>query len=151
MKKLCCKELREIFSRVRTSISEESFLLVSLNRGDCGLIGKELSRFQHFFSITLEEKESTLIVSEEDWSRVSSLVEAFKLQGPFKLIDFGLELDLNTIGFLAEVTRILAEEGISVLALSTYKRDYLLVKTPDAEQAMKALQSFLTKCKNGAK
>ncbi len=142
MKSLCHKELRKIFSRVKISISEENFLLVSLNREDCGLIGKELSRFQHFSSITLEGKESTLIVSEEDWSRVSPLVGAFKLQGPFKLIDFGLELDLNTVGFLAEVTRILAEEGISILALSTYKRDYLLVKAPDADQAMKALQSL---------
>lgn len=141
------KELLELFSKVRVSVSDETFLLASMKRGYCDLIGEALSSFQFFSSIVLERDELTLIVSEEDWSRVSSFTGEYQLQGPFKLIDFGLELDLDVVGFLAEVTRSLAEEGVSVLAVSTFRRDYLLVKASDVEHALEALRSFLNECK----
>lgn len=60
---------------------------------------------------------------EDDW-------RGFKIEG---VLDFAL------VGILAKITSILAEEKISVFALSTYNTDYVLIKSHDFEAALEAL------------
>jgi hypothetical protein len=63
------------------------------------------------------------VVREEGW-------RAIKFEGPF---NFGLT------GILASVVGPLAEAGISVFAFSTYETDYVLVREPQLEPAIKVL------------
>lgn len=49
------------------------------------------------------------------------------------------ELDFSLIGILADVARILADEGISIFAVSTYNTDYVLIKQETFSKAMQAL------------
>lgn len=48
-------------------------------------------------------------------------------------------LDFSLVGILAKIASILADEGISIFALSTYDTDYVLVKRENFDRAMKAL------------
>ncbi len=48
-------------------------------------------------------------------------------------------LNFDEVGILAALTKILAEHGISVFALSTYDTDYILVKNKSLHQAVEAL------------
>jgi len=48
-------------------------------------------------------------------------------------------LDLNTTGILANLSKVLAEERISIFAISTYDTDYILVKADKAAEAVAAL------------
>lgn len=48
-------------------------------------------------------------------------------------------LDFAEIGVLAGLTRTLARSGISVFVISTYDTDYVLMKKPVQDQALKAL------------
>ena len=48
-------------------------------------------------------------------------------------------LDFSLIGILANLTSILAQQGIGVFAVSTYNTDYILVKAEDFERASSAL------------
>jgi uncharacterized protein len=57
--------------------------------------------------------------------------KAIKLIGP---------LDLSEIGILAGITKILAEAGINIFALSTFDTDYILVKKSKIDFAIKTLQ-----------
>lgn len=66
---------------------------------------------------------SETIQREDDW-------RGFKIEG---VLDFAL------VGILAKITGILAEEKISVFALSTYNTDYVLIKSHDFEAALEAL------------
>ncbi|MEO1772614.1 ACT domain-containing protein [Candidatus Enterococcus ferrettii] len=63
------------------------------------------------------------IQREDDW-------RGFKIEG---VLDFAL------VGILAKITGILAEEKISVFALSTYNTDYVLIKRNDFDTALKVL------------
>ncbi|MGG5317003.1 ACT domain-containing protein [Enterococcus sp. AZ072] len=63
------------------------------------------------------------IQREDDW-------RGFKIEG---VLDFAL------VGILAKITGILAEEKISVFALSTYNTDYVLIKRNDFDAALKVL------------
>lgn len=48
-------------------------------------------------------------------------------------------LDFSLVGILSEITRILADNGISVFAVSTFNTDYVLVKKENFEKALDAL------------
>jgi uncharacterized protein len=86
-----------------------------------------------FFSKTDEEfslvcrSESVpndCIAVEEGW-------KGFRVQG---------ELDFSLIGILSKLSSILADEGISIFAISTYNTDYILVKEDKFADAMDALR-----------
>jgi len=90
----------------------------------------------NFVSITRTDDELSIICPQEkipggvlidtDW-------HIFKVQGPF-----GFEVS----GVVAAVTKPLADAGISILNVSTYETDYLLVREEDLELAKKILNQF---------
>lgn len=49
-------------------------------------------------------------------------------------------LDFSLVGVLAGIAGILARNGISIFALSTYDTDYILTKEEQFERALTALQ-----------
>ena len=50
------------------------------------------------------------------------------------------QLDFSLIGILARISKILAESGIGIFAISTYNTDYILTKEENFEKAMKVLK-----------
>ena len=50
------------------------------------------------------------------------------------------QLDFSLIGILARISKILAEAGIGIFAISTYNTDYILTKEENFEKAMKVLK-----------
>jgi len=51
------------------------------------------------------------------------------------------QLDFSLIGILARISKILAEGGIGIFAISTYNTDYILTKEENFKKAMKVLQN----------
>ncbi|MGX8715729.1 MAG: ACT domain-containing protein, partial [Lachnospiraceae bacterium] len=51
------------------------------------------------------------------------------------------QLDFSLIGILARISKILAEAGIGIFAISTYNTDYILTKEENFEKAMKVLKN----------
>ena len=51
------------------------------------------------------------------------------------------QLDFSLIGILARISRILAETGIGIFAISTYNTDYILTKEENYKKAMKVLKN----------
>ena len=49
-------------------------------------------------------------------------------------------LPLNLVGILAAIADPLADAGVSIFAISTYDTDYVLVKAPELESALKVLR-----------
>jgi hypothetical protein len=62
-----------------------------------------------------------------------------RVEGDFRLLTFDIELDWDVVGFLARVTEILADAGISCGALSSFSRDHLLVKQDDLGRTLRVL------------
>ena len=48
-------------------------------------------------------------------------------------------LDFSLVGVLSGIAALLAEHGISILAISTYDTDYVLTKAIDADRALSVL------------
>ena len=50
-------------------------------------------------------------------------------------------LDFSLVGILAKLSGLLAKEGLSIFAVSTYRTDYLLIRAEALERAKAALSN----------
>jgi len=62
-----------------------------------------------------------------------------KSDGNWSILKLVGQFDFSIIGILANITRALSEAGISIVALSTYDTDNIMVKTIKVQQAIKVL------------
>ena len=49
-------------------------------------------------------------------------------------------LDFSLIGILSKISAILADNGISIFAVSTYNTDYVLIKKENYQKALDVLK-----------
>lgn len=140
------EQIREILLRTRVAVAPETFYLISLpHEAWLKLLEKpELSpRMTAPFMIFKDKFETTLLLDEIDFGSIRAASTDLKSEGNFRLLTFEIELDFSIVGFLAEVARILAGAGISVVALSAFSRDHLLIKQEDLSMALRALSPFI--------
>ena len=124
------------------SVAAETYSLVSMRHGDFArlLENAELGpRMSAPFSIFMDKHEVTLTLDATDLGTMRHALRDAKIVGGFRLLTFETELDLSVVGFLAEVTRILAEARVAIIAMSAFSRDHILVQQSDLASALKAL------------
>jgi hypothetical protein len=136
----------ELLKSTKVEVAPETFFLVSLPHDDWLklLENPELSpRMTAPFMIFRDRWEVTLLLDETDFGTVRYQIRNAKTAGNYRLLSFDVELDFSVVGFLAEVTRILAEAEISIVALSAFSRDHLLIKQGDLAKALKVLGEYV--------
>lgn len=86
-----------------------------------------------FWSITRTDEEVSLMLQEEfvpsSWKAEKGWC-CLKVLGP---------LDFSITGVVASLSTPLAQAGVSILAISTYDTDYLLVRNGDVDRAKEVL------------
>lgn len=87
-----------------------------------------------FIGKTDEEKSLVCITSEVPANVIQrdDGWKAFRIQG---ILDFSL------IGILAKIAVVLADNGISIFAVSTYNTDYVLIKKENYQKGLEVLQA----------
>ncbi len=136
----------ETLRKTRVEVAPEIFFLLSLRREDWLklLENPELSpRMSAPFLILSDKWEVTLLLDEVDYATIRHAVRDAKTEGNFRLLSFDTELDWNIVGFFAEISRILAEAGIPIGAISAFSRDHVLVKQEDLAKALKVLGKYI--------
>lgn len=96
-----------------------------------------------FVSLTRDKDEITLIVAEDRWHSIAAAFPGAQAQLQRRLIRFDAVLDFSVVGFIAEVSRALADADISILSLSTYRTDAVLVHEAKYDQALVAVRHAL--------
>ena len=88
-----------------------------------------------FIGKTDEEKSLVCITSEvpENTIQRDDGWKAFRIQGV---------LDFSLIGILAKIATVLADNGISIFAVSTYNTDYVLIKKENYQKALDVLKAL---------
>ncbi len=86
-----------------------------------------------FFSVTRTKEELSLVCLQE------SVPEGTRCEKGFRCFKVGGPLDFSLTGILSSLTIPLAQAGISVLAISTFDTDYLLVKETQVDRAVQKL------------
>lgn len=101
----------------------EDYSLVNLN-SEYGFIGKT-DEEKSLVCIT-DEVPANVIQRDDGW-------KAFRIQGV---------LDFSLIGILAKIAAALADNGISIFAVSTYNTDYVLMKRENYQKALDVLKAL---------
>lgn len=101
----------------------EDYSLVNLN-SEYSFIGKT-DEEKSLVCIT-DEVPANMIQRDDGW-------KAFRIQGV---------LDFSLIGILAKIAAALADNGISIFAVSTYNTDYVLMKKENYQKALDVLKAL---------
>lgn len=87
----------------------------------------------NFIGKTNEEKSLVCMTSEVPVNTIQREDgwKAFRIQGV---------LEFSLVGILAKIATILADNGISIFAVSTYNTDYVLIKEENYQKALEVLR-----------
>jgi hypothetical protein len=135
-------DAKELLRSAQVQVAPETFALVGMTRDQLLslLSDSALSpRMTAPFMIFMDPHEVTLILDDIDLTNMRPGLTEAKIENGYRMLTFNIVLDLSVVGFMAEVSRILAEAGVTILALSAYSRDSLLIKQDDLATALKAL------------
>ncbi len=136
----------ELLKKTRVEVAPETYTLVSVRHEDWRklLENPELSpRMTAPFMIFSDKWEVTFLLDNVDFQTIRHAVRDAKIEGGFRLLSFDIELDFSVVGFLAEIARILAEANISIVALSAFSRDHILIKQNDLAKTLKVLGEYV--------
>lgn len=94
-----------------------------------------LPRSGDFLSVTRTADELSIVLPEAE---VGAGVRA---ERGWRVLRVAGPLELSQVGVLAALAAPLAQDGVSIFAVSTFDTDYLLVKEDDLERAREALSA----------
>jgi hypothetical protein len=86
-----------------------------------------------FFNIVKTDEELSIVC------RNSLTLNSERCHQGWSCIKVSGPLELNTVGILAKLSKVLADAHISIFSISTYDTDYVLVKADKATDALSAL------------
>lgn len=126
----------------RVVVAPETYALVGLAESEWKRLIEDPAlspRMSAPFMIFRDPHEVTLLLDEIDFGTMQHALRSAKVERGFRLLTFDTVMDFSVVGFLAMVATILAEVGVSIVALSSFSRDHILVKQDDLAMALKAL------------
>lgn len=138
--------IMDLLSKSRIEVSPETFAVISLRNEDWLELLKnpELSpRMTTPFMIFKDRWEVTLVFDDIDFGTIRHIIRDAKVEQNFRLLSFDVDLDFNVVGFIAQIAKILADAEISILPISSFSRDHVLIRQDDLANALKALRGFV--------
>jgi hypothetical protein len=130
----------------RVVVAPETYNLVSLAQEEWKelLANPEASpRMTTPFLIFFDNFEVTMLLDDADLASIRTHSSGAKVERGFRLITFDIVLGFLVVGFLAEVSQILAQAEVPIVALSAFSRDHILVKQADLANALLALSGHV--------
>jgi len=101
---------------------------------------QECSNPQPHFLVTHEAEEVTVITTEKQRGLLQS--DILQEQAWFQLIEFKMSTPFETPGFLAAIASKLASRHLNILMVSTFSKDWLLLKEENLEAGLSGLHEL---------
>lgn len=139
-------DIAALLKRSQVKVSPETFNLVRLSIENWRKLlesSESSPRMTSPFMILMDTYEVTLMLDDRDLAAIKPGLNDTKIEGDYRLLTFDLELELTITGFLAEVSRLMAEEEIPIMALSAFSRDHLLIKQDNLAKSLKTLGGYV--------
>lgn len=88
------------------------------------------------FLVSKDDDEITVVTKEEN---LVSLELIEKNKDYYSLIELKVSIPFYSVGFLATVSSAIANKGMNILIVSTYSKDYILVREEHKNNAVQTL------------
>ena len=123
-------ELEKIIEQSTFEIQKGSYIYAKV---------KSIADLNKHFMVSRDKDEITVVTKEENIGDLD-LIERNK--DSYSLIALNVSMPFYSVGFLAAVSGAIAKAGMNILIVSTYSKDYIIVKEDRLEKARKVLLSI---------
>ncbi len=136
--------LRKLFRRTKLVVLPEDYLMIRLPVDAKPIPGEWYRPLTTRYAVFVREpKDITLIIPRRKWLRMQTMFSQSQVSEPMKVVIFDIELGINVYGFIAAISRVLADDQISIMPVSSFHRDHILVRKTDLPRTVRSLRHFL--------
>jgi hypothetical protein len=94
--------------------------------------------YPNAFTNIIDKNEITVIIDQSKYNNE----DVIEIEKDWKILTFNLVLPFGLVGFLAKVSKVLADKKIPIFAISAYSTDHILVKEKDLVRAKEKLKEL---------
>ena len=120
-------DLENYFKNGKVYVWKETFAIIK---------AKEV--YPNAFANIIDKNETTVIIEQSKYDEENVI----EIEKDWKILTFDMVLPFGLVGFLAKVSRVLADEKIPIFAISAYSTDHILVKEKDLARAEEKLKEL---------
>ena len=133
---------RALWARTRIHVWPERYLLGSVPVDRLVEATHLVTLARETFAALVRERDEVSLTLPES---LRPLLEplATRTAGPYRVLTFDLELELDVIGYLAPALERLAAAGVSIVPQCGFRTDHLLVLERDLDAAVGALEGLV--------
>lgn len=124
--------MSEIEKKLTLKLLKDKYSVLRLNKND------EIPKWifnEEFFSITRTEDELSIVCLQD------KVKEYIKCERNWRILKIEGPLDFSLIGILSKISTLMANNNISIFAISTYDTDYILIKEETINRAIEVLEN----------
>ncbi len=118
---------KNYFKNGKVYVWKETFVII-----------KAKKPYPNAFTNVIDKNEITVIIDQSKYNNE----DVIEIEKDWKILTFDLVLPFGLVGFLAKVSKVLANEKIPIFAISAYSTDHILVKEKDLARAVKKLKEL---------
>lgn len=123
-------ELKKIITQSTFELNEGTFIYTKV---------RSIADPSKHFMVSKDKDEITIVTRVENLDSLD-LIERNK--DDYSLIALNVSVPFYSVGFLATVSSTIAEKGMNILIVSTYSKDYIMVRKDIVEKAINALKDL---------
>ena len=101
------------------------------------LKGQEKALGEHFL-VSQDRDEITIVTEERNISKVRFEQE----EKWFRLFEIKTSTPFQAPGFIAKISKAIADKGLNILVVSTFSKDYILIREEKYKIAIEALKGI---------
>jgi len=113
-------DLENYFKNGKVYIWKETFAII-----------KSKKPYPDAFTNIIDKNETTVIIEQSKYDDK----DIIGIEKDWKILTFDMVLPFGLVGFLAKVSKVLADEKIPIFAISAYSTDHILIKENDLARA----------------
>jgi len=87
--------------------------------------------YPNAFANIIDKNETTVIIEQSKYDEEN----VTDIEKDWKILTFDMILPFGLVGFLAKISKVLADENIPIFVISAYSTDHILVKEKDLTRA----------------
>ena len=119
--------LENYFKNGKVYIWKETFAII-----------KTKKPYPNAFANIIDKNETTVIIEQSKYNNE----DVIEIEKDWKILTFDMILPFGLVGFLAKISKVLADEKISIFAISAYSTDHILLKEKDLARAEEKLKEL---------
>jgi len=140
--------LKRLLARTKLEVLPEDYYLVQLPLDTKPIPGEWYRPATTRFAVFIRAPRGiTLIVARRKWLRMKKMFSSFETSEPMRVVTLDMALSLDVYGYIAEVSRVLAREKISIVQIAGFDGDHIVVRKADLPRTVRVLRRFIASCK----